>query len=63
VAANPFLDLTPFFRKADEGGVPIYFKHDAHMIKEAHEIAGQKLREKIEKLLHNVYSRNISILS
>lgn len=47
----PFLDLTPFFRKANEKGVPIYFKHDGHLTKEGHELAGKKLREKIEKLL------------
>lgn len=59
----PFLDLTPFFRKANEKGVPIYFKHDGHLTKEAHELAGQKLKGEVEKLLHNVYSWNISILS
>jgi hypothetical protein len=59
----PFLDLTPYFRRAHEKNIPIYFKHDGHLTKEAHELAGQKLREKVEKLLHNVYSWNISILS
>jgi hypothetical protein len=58
-----FLDLTPYFRKAHEKKVPLYFKHDGHMTKEAHELAGQKLREEVEKLLHNVYSRRIGILS
>jgi hypothetical protein len=59
----PFLDLTPFFRKANGKGVPLYFKHDGHLTKEGHELAGQKLRGKVEKLLHNVYSRSIGILS
>jgi hypothetical protein len=47
----PFLDLTPFFRKANEKGVPIYFKRDGHLTKEGNELVGQQLREKIEKLL------------
>ncbi len=59
----PFLDLTPYFRRAHEENIPIYFKHDGHLTKEAHELAGHKLREEVEKLLHNVSSRNIGILS
>jgi len=59
----PFLDLTPYFRKANEEDILLYFKHDGHLTKDAHELAAQKLREQIEKLLHNVYSWNIGILS
>ncbi len=49
----PFLDLTPYFRSAHEKKIPIYFKHDGHLTKEAHKLAGQKLRERVEKLLNN----------
>ena len=47
----PFLDLTPYLREAHERKIPVYFKHDGHLTKEGHKLAGQTLKEKVEQLL------------
>ena len=47
----PFLDLTPILRTSYANHVPLYFDHDSHWTKEAHQLVGHLLKNKMEELL------------